>query len=339
MDSLMAVELRRRLEAGLGKPLSAGLAFDYPTIDRLARYLLADLFGVAPVHRPADEDRRSGAADGPIAVIGMGCRFPGGANDPAAFWRLLSEGRDAVRTVPADRWDVDAFYDANPDTVGKTYTRQAGFLDVPVDGFDAAFFGITPREAASMDPQQRLLLETCWEALEDAGQDAEALSGSRTGVFVGINSNDYGRLLAECDSLTRLDAYTFTGNTASVAAGRLSFLLGLQGPSVAVDTSCSSSLVAVHLACQALRRRVPGGAGRRCQPDARARGECCARPDASAGAGWPMQGVRRHRRRLRAGRRGGRRRAQAPRRRAGRRRRRARCCWRRRSTMTAPPAA
>ena len=192
---------------------------------------------------------RAGAE--PIAVIGMGCRFPGAA-DPEAFWRLLAEGRDAITEVPAERWDIDAYYDPDPETPGKMYTRHGGFLNEVAD-FDAHFFGISPREAASMDPQQRLLLEVAWEALESAGLPRERLSGTETGVFVGITANDYADLLLESRVDTPLDAYFATGNALNAAAGRLAYWLGLRGPCLALDTACSSSLVAVYLACQSLR--------------------------------------------------------------------------------------
>ena len=186
----------------------------------------------------------------PIAIIGMGCRFPG-ANDPEAFWKLLDGGIDAITEVPRARWDVDAWYDPDPDAAGKMSTRFGGFLE-HVDRFDAGFFGIAPREAVSMDPQQRLLLEVSWEALEDAGHAPDQLTGTRTGVFVGVCNSDYYQLVMKGDP-RRLDAYVASGGSHSVAAGRLSYALGLQGPSMAVDTACSSSLVAVHLACQSLR--------------------------------------------------------------------------------------
>ena len=192
-----------------------------------------------------------GAGSEPLAVIGLGCRFPGGADSPAAFWRLLERGGDAITEVPRDRWDVDAYFDPDPDAPGKMSTRFGGFI-ADVDRFDAQFFGITPREAASMDPQQRLLLEVAWEALEDAGQAPDRLTGSATGVFVGLCNADYFHGIVRGDP-AGLDAYVATGGAHSVAAGRLAYLLGLQGPNVAVDTACSSSLVAIHLACQSLR--------------------------------------------------------------------------------------
>ncbi|WP_416904860.1 SDR family NAD(P)-dependent oxidoreductase [Micromonospora echinospora] len=188
----------------------------------------------------------------PIAVVGMACRFPGGANSPEAFWALLRDGVDAVSEVPADRWDADALYDPDPTAPGRVSSRWGGFLD-QVDRFDAAFFGISPREADQMDPQQRLMLEVAWEALEGAGQTTERLAGSATGVFVGVHShsNDYTWL--QYADPERIDTYTGTGTSHSVVAGRISYLLDLRGPSVALDTACSSSLVAVHLAVQSLR--------------------------------------------------------------------------------------
>ena len=196
-------------------------------------------------------ERVERAQAAPIAIVGMACRFPGGADDPERFWRLLHDGVDAVTEVPADRWDVEAVYDARPEAPGKIATRHGGFL-ANVDRFDAALFGIAPREAQSMDPQQRLLLEVAWEALEDAGHAPDRLAGSRTGVFVGICNLDYYQLVMRQDPAA-LDAYVATGGSHSVAAGRVAYVLGLHGPSLAVDTACSSSLVAVHLACQSLR--------------------------------------------------------------------------------------
>ena len=184
----------------------------------------------------------------PIAIVGMACRFPGGADSPAAFWELLRHGRDAISEVPADRWNIDAFYDPDPQTPGRMASRWGGFLRA-IDGFDAGFFGMSPREARRLDPQQRLILELAHEALDDAAIAQDTLRGSPTGVFVGIYNTDYQTLQ---DPL-QADVYAGTGTSNSMAAGRLSYLLDLQGPSMAIDTACSSSLVAVHLACNALR--------------------------------------------------------------------------------------
>lgn len=188
----------------------------------------------------------------PIAIIGIGCRFPGGADDAASYWQLLQDEVDAIGEIPADRWNVDAFYDPDPEAPGKMYSRHGGFLD-EIDTFDAAFFGISPREAVAMDPQQRFVLEVAWQALENAGVAPTALVGSKTGVYVGVMENDYSKIYLRDGGSDDLDAYYVTGNHFSFTAGRLSYVLGLHGPTMALDTACSSSLVAVHLACQSLR--------------------------------------------------------------------------------------
>ncbi|WP_208341233.1 type I polyketide synthase [Aetokthonos hydrillicola] len=190
----------------------------------------------------------------PIAIVGMGCRFPGGANNPDAFWQLLQDGTDAITQIPTDRWNADEHYDPDTSVPGKICTRFGGFLQ-QVDQFDPQFFGISPREAISLDPQQRLLLEVTWEALENAGFSPKSLSDLKTGVFVGIGQNDYAQLQFYSGDLTKIGPYEGTGNGFSFAPGRLSYILGLNGPSIAVDTACSSSLAAIHLACQSLRVR------------------------------------------------------------------------------------
>jgi acyl transferase domain-containing protein len=191
----------------------------------------------------------------PIAIVGMGCRFPGGADNPALFWELLRNGVDAVSEIPSARWDVDAYYDSNPDVPGKSSVRLGAFIRQPVEQFDPQFFSISPREAASMDPQQRLLLEVCWEAIEAAGIAADKLSGTPVGVFVAATSSDYSQLFAKTGDPTLLDAYYASGVAHSILSGRLSYFLGLQGPSLTIDTACSSSLVTVHLAIQSLRNQ------------------------------------------------------------------------------------
>ncbi len=206
----------------------------------------------------------------PIAIIGMGCRFPGGADSPEQFWRMLLQGTDAISEVPPDRWNIDELYDPNWEAPGKVKTRCGGLLD-HVDQFDASFFGITPREARALDPQHRLLLEVTWEALEDAAINPLSLAKTLTGVFVGISSSDYVRLLANLGT-NRITSYFGTGNAHSGAAGRLSYTLGLTGPSLSVDTACSSSLVTIHLACTSLRNQecnlaLVGGVNRILAPD------------------------------------------------------------------------
>ncbi|MEL6554473.1 MAG: SDR family NAD(P)-dependent oxidoreductase [Cyanobacteria bacterium J06621_11] len=188
----------------------------------------------------------------PIAIVGMSCRFPGGANTPEAYWKLLRNGVDAVSEIPSQRWPVETYYDKNPDIPGKMYTRQGSFID-NIDQFDPQFFGISPREARSLDPQQRLLLETSYTALENAGLPPFDLQGSATGVFIGLSFDDYAQRSVRSGDLSRIDAFSSLGNTRSIAAGRIAYVFGFQGPTMQLDTTCSSSLLAVHLACQSLR--------------------------------------------------------------------------------------
>ena len=247
LDSRRAVQLAGELEEWLGRPVPVTLAYEHPTIDAVAGAL-----GGEPAHgelrRHQDAGEPAGAPE-PIALIGIGCRFPK-ADGPSGYWGLLTGAVDAIGDVPADRWDADQFYDADPSTPGKTNSRQGGFLD-GIDRFDPDFFRISPHEAARMDPQQRLLLEVAWAAIEDAGLRPDGLAGSPTGTFIGISTNDYG--LMQWGDLDSIDGYAATGNALSIAANRLSYVLDLRGPSLAIDTACSSSLVAVHAACQSLR--------------------------------------------------------------------------------------
>ncbi|MEY2857295.1 MAG: hypothetical protein RLZZ74_1607, partial [Cyanobacteriota bacterium] len=183
----------------------------------------------------------------PIAIIGIGCRFPG-AENPQAFWSMIRDGKSGIVEVPKSRWDVNVYYDADQSQPGKANTRWGGFLD-DIENFDPQFFGIAPKEAVTMDPQQRLLLEVAWETLEDAGQIPEDLKGSKTGVFIGIGTHDYSIMLWQ-QPVSEPYATTGTGNC--IAANRISYSFDFKGPSLAVDTACSSSLVAVHLACQSI---------------------------------------------------------------------------------------
>ncbi|WSX65107.1 type I polyketide synthase [Streptomyces sp. NBC_00986] len=234
-DSLAAVELRNRLGEATGLRLPATLVFDYPNAQSVARYLLGEIADTVDETAPVAVTAQ--ALDEPIAIIGMSCRFPGGVGSPDDLWRLVADGTDAIGTFPADRgWDVERDYDPTGQRPDTTYVNQGGFLYEAGD-FDPGFFGISPNEALMMDPQQRLLLEASWEALERAGIDPVSLRGSRTGVFAGMMYHDYA----------------YNSSTGAIASGRVSYVLGLEGPSVTVDTACSSSLVALHQAVQSLR--------------------------------------------------------------------------------------
>ncbi|WP_225830135.1 type I polyketide synthase [Streptomyces sp. NK08204] len=274
LQSVHMVTLAGDLERRLGRPVDATVAWAHPTVEKLARHLAGEpatdavpigaaVTTVAPGAaattgtadttvsvQPAPAGPGRGAAE-PVAVVGIGCRFPGGADSPESFWRLLCEGFDAVTEVPAERWKIEDFTAEDPKVPGRTNSRWGGFLK-GVAQFDRGFFGIARQEAARMDPQQRLLAEVAFEALEDAGLPADRLAGSSTGVFIGISAFDYAaRQLRDLDAI---DAYTGTGSALSIAANRLSYLLDLHGPSMAVDTACSSSLVTVLQAAASLDR-------------------------------------------------------------------------------------
>ena len=253
MTSLTSVELQVRLEKRLGWRPPTTASFDYPTVEKMAGFVCESLLG-----SEAGGDERAGRSDAsawttePIAIVGIAGRFPGAGNDLSKFRDLLIDGSDLIQEVPPERWDIEAFYDPDPEKQGKMYCRYGSFI-TDVDQFDPRFFGISPREALNMDPQQRMMLETCWEALENAGISPASMSGTRTGVFIGVTSTEYARVMAASQALEELDPYFLSGNALNAIAGRVSYAFDFAGPAASIDTACSSSLTAIHLACQSLR--------------------------------------------------------------------------------------
>ena len=297
-DSLTAVEMRNRLKTATGLALSPTLIFDYPTPNGLAKYMRAELAGVPQEikHTPAVR----AAGDDPIAIVGMSCRYPGGVDSPDDLWDMLVQGRDVLSGFPSDRgWDLANLFNPDPDVAGSCYTHTGGFVDRVAD-FDPAFFGVAPSEALAMDPQQRMFLELSWEALERAGIEPGGLRGSATGVFAGVMTQGYGVSAAEA-----VEGFRLTGQSTSVASGRVSYVLGLEGPAVSVDTACSSSLVALHMAVQWLRSgecdlALAGGVTVNATPDIfvefsrmrglSADGRCKAYAEAADGTGFSEGG-------------------------------------------------
>lgn len=228
--------------------------FNYPSIRQLANYIFR-------IKNENIEERgvkgmlNQGEVEEKIAIVGMSCRFPNGANSLSEFWELLVNGIDGITVVPSARWDWKKYYDENKETAGKMYNNQFGFLSDPVDEFDARFFNISPKEANALDPQQRLLLELTWEAFENASMDISKYAGSNTGVYIGMSTNEYALSHLYSGDLSRIDAYSLTGMCYSTACGRVSYVFGFEGPCLAIDTACSSSLSALHVACNALKAK------------------------------------------------------------------------------------
>lgn len=254
VDSAMSIRIVRGLEASIGAPLPVTTLFDHSSPGALADHLVRMISGkIGPV-RASGKSASMVKRNEPIAIVGMGCRFPGGANSPDRFWRLIDQGGTGMCEVPVTRWDPEVYYDPDPETPGTSYTKRGGFLAPDrMDLFDAPFFRIPPKEARGLDPQQRLLLEVAWETLEQANIPIDQLKGRSVGVYLGICCDDYKAAHIHSGSMDRIDAYSGSGSMASSAGGRISYVFDFTGPSFSVDTACSSSLVAIHLACQGLR--------------------------------------------------------------------------------------
>ena len=249
LDSLMSMELRNRLQNIFGLNLSSTFVFDYPNIKSISAYILDQFDNKEELEPEGDKKDYLGT---PIAVIGMACRFPGGANSSSAFWKNIESGIDIGSEIPSDRWDIEKFYDKDSDRPGKMYVRKGYFID-DIDKFDAAFFNISPNESKVLDPQQRLALEVAFEAFENAGYSMEKIPREACGVFMAASQNDYADLEFKTKNYEKIDAYGFTGYLFSGIPGRISYYFGLNGPSIAMDAACASSLTTVHEACVSIQ--------------------------------------------------------------------------------------
>lgn len=252
--SLKAVRYQEMINSHFNVNLPISSIFDYPTIPAISKLILKEIKGDKSLKHDRLEELNAPRPSiiEPIAVIGIGCRFPGGADTPDKFWELLKNGVNALTEIPKERMNVEDFYSEDQEEEGKMYTKYGSFIE-DVDTFDSHFFDITPREAENMDPQQQILLEVCYQSLENAGISIEKLNNSTTGVFIGISNDDYARANASNYDYNRINQYTFTGSSFSTASGRISYFFGFQGPNYVVNTACSSSLAAVHNAVQSLK--------------------------------------------------------------------------------------
>lgn len=269
-DSLMVVDFRNSLKKAIGgekgRNLPATIVFNYPTLHSLHEFLLSYLGtreGKSETSNGAKPESKLIDGGEPIAVVGMSCRFPGGANSPEEFWKMLDAGADGIGTIPKSRFDLEKYFSEDASAPGKTYVRHGGFLE-GIEEFDAQFFGLSPKEALALDPQQRLMLEVSWEALERQGQSFDKVFDSNTGVFVGVMYQDYADRLSHSRVRDEIEMYIPSGAAASAIAGRLSYFFNFKGPALSLDTACSSSLTALHLACESLRnstcdRAIAGG--------------------------------------------------------------------------------
>lgn len=255
VDSFMMVQIARNIEISIGVALPNTTLFDHTSPGMLADYLLELLYGKNNTQTVLKQKRAVCDENEPIAIIGMGCRLPGGANSPDEFWDIIANKKMVTSEVPLTRWNPEEYYDANPEVLGKSYVKRGGFLSPDrLEQFDAPFFHIPPREARALDPQQRLLLEVAWETMEQANIPLDILKEQYVGVYLGICCDDYKLAHIYSSGLDKIDAYSASGSVSSSAGGRLSYIFDFTGPNLSVDTACSSSLIATHLACQGLRR-------------------------------------------------------------------------------------
>lgn len=254
MVSINIPEFVNQLNEKFNVSIPVSSVFDYSCINKFADYVYSHLKDNEKSHSQLQEySSRKNDQENEVAIVGMSCRFPGGANNPEKYWDLLIKGIDGISDIPENRWDVERYYDARKGIPGKMYSNKGGYLTCPIDEFDSQFFNISPKEVMALDPQQRLLLELTWEAFENGALNITDYFGTNTGVYIGISGEEYSLSHRTSGDLSRIDAYSLTGCTSSTACGRISYTFGFEGPSIAVDTACSSSLTGLHFACKAIK--------------------------------------------------------------------------------------